>query len=138
MPINYGRGIARKAAYTKKCSCENPRWHGSHIEVNSRTDEITYVMDCNNCRAYWASKSKGMRKYFDMDAVGHHSLFGYGYDPKDKRTHREIFRELDEKRLELLEQVAQSREEAVQEAIKDAEKARNAAEKFKAEMEASE
>lgn len=134
MPASYGRGFARKAAYTKKCSCDNPRWHGSHIEINSRTGEITYILDCNNCKAYWASKSPEMRKYWDLDKQAT-NLLGYGYDPKDKLTYRERFRALDEERLKFLEGYARSRDKDVIEAQKEAEKAHRAAEKYKAMME---
>ena len=134
MPVSYGRGFARKAAYTKKCSCDNPRWHGSHIEVNSRTDEITYILDCNNCKAYWASKSPEMRKYWDLDKRAT-SLWGYGDEHKETRTYRECFRELDEKRLETLELFASCRDRDVINAQKEAERAHRAVEKYKAMME---
>ena len=137
MPISYGRGFARKAAYTKKCSCDNPQWHGSHIEVNSRTDEITYILDCNNCKAYWASKSPEMRKYWSLDKRAT-NLYGFGSEYQNNRTYRECFRELDEKRLEYLEGYARCRDKDVIEAQKEAEKAHRAVEKYKAMMEGAE
>ncbi len=137
MGINYGRGFGRKASFTKKCSCENPKWSGSHIEVNARTGEITYVVNCASCKAYWASKSRSSRELWDMDTLSHKSsLNGYGSRSDDvKKTNREWFRELDEKRLAYLEMVAENRAEAAAEAAKEAEKAKRAAEKFREEME---
>lgn len=133
MSISYGRGFARKAAYTKKCSCSNPDWRGSHIEVNSRTDEITYILDCKHCRAYWASKSPEMRKYWKLDEQAT-NLYGFGCEYSDKRTYRERFRELDEQRLKFLEDCARCRDNDVIEAQKEAEKAHRAVEKYKAMM----
>lgn len=137
MPASYGRGFARKAAYTKKCSCENPRWCSNHVEVNSRTDEITYILSCSNCKAYWATKSHEARKCWDMDAKPI-AFFGFGGSHRSERTNRDYFRELDEKRLEYLEGYARHRDEDVIEAQKEAEKAHRAVEKYKAMMEGAE
>ena len=132
---SYGRGIARKAAFTKKCCCENPRWSGDHVEVNGNTHEITYVLNCANCGAYWGTKSSKARKCWEnkMDSVPM-SFYGYGGRDKDKRTVRELFRELDEKRLEYLKGIAEHRRATAVEAIKAAEEAEKAAEKFATEM----
>lgn len=137
MSASYGRGFARKAAYTKKCSCENPKWHKSHVEVNGLTDEITYVLSCSNCKAYWPTKSHEARKYWDMDEKPI-AFYGFGGSHRSELTNRDHFRALDRKRLEYLEGCANRRDEAVLQARKEAEKAHRAVEKYKAMMEDAE
>ena len=133
---SYGRGFARKAEFTKKCSCDNPRWSRDHIEVNGRTGEITYVLNCANCKAYWATKSPSARAYWEKEMdKSSGGLFGYGGRSTDLPTVREKFRELDMERLDYLETVARNRDNAVSEAQKEAEKAHREVEKFKKQME---
>lgn len=131
---SYGRGIARKAAFTRKCSCGNPMWSRNHIEVNGNTEEITYVLGCANCKAYWATKSPSARKYWEKDMDRVPSLW-QGFSYSGSKTVRELFREQDMKRLDYLEMIAACRDRDVLEAQKEAEKAHKAVEKFKAEME---
>lgn len=130
---SYGRGIARKAAYTRKCQCDNPNWSREHIEVNGNTEEITYVLSCSSCKAYWATKSPSARKLWEkyMDDV---PGLWQGFSYNGGKTVRELFREHDMKRLEYLEAVAACRDRDVQEAQEEAEKAHKAVEKFKQGM----
>lgn len=131
---SYGRGFARKAAFTKKCSCDNPQWYSDHVEVNSRTSEITYVLNCRNCNAYWATKSPGARKYWsvELDKV---PIQWEGYSYRGNKTVRELFHEIDLDRLKFLEHVADSADTAVSVAQKEADKAHREIEKFKKQME---
>lgn len=94
-------GIANKAAFTKKCSCQNPDWRVDDIEV-SKNYEITYKMDCMNCRAFWGSKSFEYRKYWKdkMDKV---PVIWRGYSYDGNLTVAELFSEIDDKREEILQ-----------------------------------
>lgn len=131
---SHGRGIAGKAAFTKKCSCENPQWYSDHIETNNNTGEITYVLNCRNCKAYWGTKSHEARQYWasELDAVPL-TWAGYGY--KGDKTVRQLFQELDEHRLSVLEAIAVRCEAELAEAQKAVSKAHKDIEKYKAIME---
>ena len=133
---SYGRGLAGKAAFTKKCSCENPQWYRDHIETNSRTEEITYVLNCKNCKAYWATKSHEARQYWDsaLDTVPI-TWAGYGY--KGGKTVRQLFAEQDERRLKVLENIATRCEAELAEAEKAVARAYKEVAKYKALMEAN-
>lgn len=131
---SYGRGFARKAGFTKKCHCDNPNWTRDHIEENGNTSEITYVLNCQNCKAYWATKSPSARAYWEssMDSVPV-TWKGFGYS--GGKTVRELFREIDLARLEHLERNAAVADEAVSYAQNEANKAHREVEKFKKQME---
>lgn len=131
---SYGRGFARKAEFTKKCSCNNPQWYSDHVEVNGRTSEITYVLNCRNCNAYWGTKSPSARKYWGagMDKI---PVQWQGYSYRGNKTVRELFQEIDLDRLKFLERVADNADVVVFNAQKEADKAHKEVEKFKKQME---
>lgn len=64
-----GRGIAGVSPLTKKCSCNNPNWCGDRIEVNSNTKEVSYILECINCRANWKTKKREARKYWNNETL---------------------------------------------------------------------
>lgn len=123
MPRSYGRGFAGKAAFTKKCHCQDPAWRGDHIEVTRMTYEIAYVLECRNCGAYWVSKSHRARQHWEaiMDTVPI-TWEGFGYD--GKKTVRELFQEVDKNRLDYLARCVEARKKEVIEAQNAAESAR--------------
>lgn len=129
-----GRGIARKAALTRKCSCDKPEWFRDDIEVNGNTKEITYLLMCRNCNANWGTKTIDARKYwvqhFDkIPAVWR----GYGY--KGDKTIRELFKQLDNERLEELERIQKVAERRLADAQKEVNDAQKAVDKFKMQLE---
>lgn len=129
-----GRGIARKAVLTKKCSCDKPEWFKDDIEVNGNTKEITYKLQCRNCWANWGTKSIEARKYwiphFDIIPV---VWMGYSY--KGNKTIKELFDELDKERLEELEENKMIAEKKVLAAQKELDKLNKNVEKFKKQIE---
>lgn len=129
-----GTGIARKAALTKKCSCDNPNWSRDDIEINGNTKEITYKLQCTNCWSHWGTKSLEARKYWikDFDKV---PIVWMGYGNKGTKTYKELFADLDAERLEYLETERKFAEKRVIEAQKEEEKKRKAVEKFKKQLE---
>lgn len=129
-----GRGIARKIELTRKCTCDSPHWDKAFVEVNGRTNEISYVLHCRSCRTHWSTKSHNARKYWEseMDRVPI-TWMGYGYN--GKQTVRELFDGLDEDRLEYLVGEAEACDRILREAQKKAEKAHMAVEKYKQMME---
>lgn len=130
-----GRGMARKASLTKKCTCDNPDWVRDDIEVSS-AEEITYILSCKNCGAHWGTKTNEARKYWadKMDSI---PVVWMGYAYKGDKTTRELFRSIDKERLKLLENIKKEAEEKVLEAQKAAIKAEKAVEKFKKQMDES-
>jgi hypothetical protein len=129
-----GRGIARKAELTKKCSCDNPEWSQDDIEVNGSTKEITYILHCRNCRANWGTKTSKAREYWSdkMDSV---PVVWKGYAYKGNHTVRELFHQLDMERLEYLESIQKAAEKRVSEMQKEADKAKATVYKFKKQLE---
>lgn len=129
-----GRGMGRKAALTKKCSCDNPVWVKEDIEVSGSTAEITYILSCKSCGANWGTKMYEARKYWTdkMDMV---PIVWQGYRYEGGKTTRELFKSLDEKRLEHLTKMEKAAEKKVLEAQKEVDKAVKAVEKFNKQME---
>lgn len=128
-----GRGIARKAALTKKCSCDKPEWFRDDIEVNGNTKEITYKLMCRNCRANWGTKSLEARKYWipHFDVI---PVIWMGYTYKGDKTIRELFNDLDTERLEKLKSDEMIVEKKVLEAQSVLDKAKKNTEKFKKQL----
>lgn len=134
---SFGRGFAKKASFTKKCSCENPQWYRDHIEINNHTEEITYVLMCKNCNAYWGTKSHEARRFWDsaLDTVPV-TWAGYGY--RGGKMVRQLFAEQDERRLKVLENIAAQCDAELVKAQKAAAKAHKDVEKYKVFIEANE
>lgn len=128
-----GRGIAREAQTGKKCSCDNPQWEHEYIKVNQRTGEITYRLNCRNCKAFWATKSSDARKYWndDMDKI---PTIWMGYTYNGKLTVRELFKNLDADRLKYLEAIHNDNIKKLEKAKKEVEKSKRAIDKFKKEV----
>lgn len=126
------KGMGRKATL-KKCACDNPNWVKDDIEVSKSTSEITYILNCKNCGAFWGTKAHNARKYWanEMDST---PGVWMGYVYKGDKTTRELFRGLDLKRLKLLIETQKTAENKVLEAQKAASKAAKAVEKFKKQM----
>ena len=97
-----GRGIARKATLTKKCSCDKPEWFRDDIEVNGNTKEITYKLMCRNCGANWGTKTIEARKYW-LPHFNKVPVVWIGYSYNGNKTVRELFNDLDNERLTVLE-----------------------------------
>ncbi|MBQ7673237.1 MAG: hypothetical protein IJT36_01735 [Alphaproteobacteria bacterium] len=129
-----GRGIGRKAEYTKKCSCDNPQWVYDDIEINNNTKEITYQIKCLNCDAFWGTKSHTARELWKHD-IDKKPYIWMGYNYKGDKTIRELFDDLDKKRLEFLENQRQSAEEKVILAQKEYDIIDKKVEKFKSQVE---
>lgn len=123
-----GRGIAREARTTKKCSCDNPKHYKNWIKVNGNTGEITYYISCANCNAYWASKDRESRKLWDMHKVP--GIFFDGCNYNGNKTCGELFAELDRDRLEYLEKMKESATRKLEEAQREYDKACKAVDKF--------
>lgn len=128
-----GRGIARKAALTKKCSCDKPEWFRDDIEVNGNTKEITYKLMCRNCGANWGTKTIEARKYWlpHFDKIPT-VWMGYGY--KGNKTVRELFDDLDNERLTVLEKEEMIAEKKVLEAQSVLDKTKKNTDKFKKQL----
>jgi len=108
MGLNYGRGIGAKAARTKKCSCENPKWEVDEVRI-SINREAVLTLHCNTCKAFWDTKSRAAREYANLDRVPH----------PFKKTYREIFAETDASRVEMLEGHIKAQKHIIKEAEKE-------------------
>ena len=128
-----GRGIARKAAFTGKCHCENPQWHADDIEVNGRTKEITYKLICRNCWAFWGSKSNSCREYW-KDKMDKKPVVWLGYGYNGSKTTKQLFHDLDIERLEILQSEFNHAKKIAEKAKEEAEKANNKLKKFEEQI----
>lgn len=125
-----GRGIARKAELTKKCSCNNPKWYKDDIEVNGRTYEISYILMCSSCGANWKTKKPEARLYW-RELFNKVPVVWRGGGYNGTKTVKELFADLDWNRYKFLENEAAIARKRVQEAEREYDKAAKAVEKHR-------
>lgn len=128
-----GRGIARKAAYGKKCNCDNPHVYRNFIEVNNK-NEISYILSCSNCNAYWKTKSPDARKHWESIMDEPPKTWENGYSYNGNLTTRQLFSNLDNNRLDYLEKELKFSENKLKEMQEEVNKKRKAIEKFKKQI----
>ena len=122
--------LGNKATLSKKCSCDNPKWVKDDIEVNSRTHEIKYILECRSCGANWKTAMHEARKYWnnDMDKV---PRIWCGFSYHGDKTVRELFAIIDEARTQCLSLDVEYARKRFLEAERDFKKSVETLEKYK-------